>query len=560
MQGFSSWGKYKKIFLVILIAAIFVRLFVTVYLPDEAFSDSFYHLTISEFVAGNGEIPFSGVWSEPSEVNFLFLSSIPPPFYYIFLANFLLLAGLPFQLGIIKFFPIFLTVLQIVLSFIVLRKLFKDDFVFGLAFVLINPLLIIYSAINYTELIGSVLILASFYLYLKFTETSRAVFLLPAVFTLAAAAASKLNATIIIPAFAILLFYEFFARKKIISAKKLASVLALLVLLSSSWFALSYMQFGTEGIASYGEITDLGEELPAIFANPADFVVEFNSGFWSFPSEVAFSQFSFTQQLPYGLIFAVFALISLPILIFILFYLLEPLLKVFKSLRKRSLTPTQKICLLVLLAFAFEMIIFLKRRPNYGRTLIPMLPLLAIPFTYGLLKLKNVNIKKIITVLFVLVSIYSLSYTALFTTHYSSIYQQHLPLYAEISELPEDAVIVIHTNRTRAVRFVADRLAFSYVTSLLLDEYSIGDIIEPGKTDTFHLLPREINEIYENMPPEKIMNKLEKSGITHVADTCFKKTLGREKFAEMENLGYFEKIYSDECSDLYYVNYASVLK
>ena len=84
---------YKKIFLIIVIVAIFVRLFVTFGVPDSAFSDSFVHLTFGEYIIKNGEVPLPESWNAETAVNPIPMGAIvatPPPFYYSFISNFLI--------------------------------------------------------------------------------------------------------------------------------------------------------------------------------------------------------------------------------------------------------------------------------------------------------------------------------------------------------------------------------------------------------------------------------------------------------------------------------------
>ncbi|MCX6799443.1 MAG: hypothetical protein NTW59_05110, partial [Candidatus Diapherotrites archaeon] len=185
-----------KIFIVIIIAAVAVRLFAIAFMPELQLTDTVYHLQLTKFVATHHSLPVPG--EAPQYFGDV---PVPVPLYYFATALPFALLPIPFNLAVVKIFPLLFSALQLLLAFLLLRRLFPKHWLAGLAFVAVHPMLIIYGSVNYTETLASVCVLLCFFVYWRFMQTGKNRFIIIMPFVLAATALSKLSATIVVPAF-----------------------------------------------------------------------------------------------------------------------------------------------------------------------------------------------------------------------------------------------------------------------------------------------------------------------------------------------------------------------
>ena len=113
--------------------AIIARLFVLFTLPDTALTDSLYHLSITKYIVQNYAIPFQGIPKAG-------VVDIPVPLFHILTAGFFILFQLPVNLEVAKIFPFIFSFLQLFLAYLLLKRMFPKNWIFGFAFVAIQPI------------------------------------------------------------------------------------------------------------------------------------------------------------------------------------------------------------------------------------------------------------------------------------------------------------------------------------------------------------------------------------------------------------------------------------
>ena len=510
---------YRKLFFLVFVVGIAVRLFVALTLPDLVMTDTVYHLSIARQV-----IEMAGLSS---------IDNLPPALFHVYLASAAIITGIGITVETVKSFVLLALMVQLLTAFILLRKLFPRKWSYGMALFAILPLVTKFSAVSYIETIASVFVMVSFYFFVRFRETGYQKFLVLGIFTLAAMSVSKLNATILLPCF--LAFFLLEARKKSVSKKAIAAFLIVAVLLSSTWFVADFLRTGQFFSSNQSDVANLlGYPARAASSNPLaviGFFNEFNKGFWEFPSEQALSRSSVIVAIPIFQMFSaqawhiIFSVLTIPMLLFLIF-------SIFWAVKKK-----QRYSGLLLSLFIFAFLVILGRGSKfvYARLFLPVMPLLSISFVQGF-SLVSANWKKVIAALFIVLAAYSflnVSFTALY---YNNSFNKSLGLYERIAELPKESKVIISGNQSRILTW------FSDVETL-------------GPEGAFNM-PRgtDANEIVPFFLKHDIYSKLKELSITHFALTCVDDPWNRETVAEMEGQGMITKIFEDDCSALFEVN------
>lgn len=518
---FRAQNLETKIFAVVIVLALLARIFMLFAMADAPLTDSLHHLTIAKYIAENKEIPFSGI--ESAGIN-----DMPVPFYHIIVALPFIILSMPFSFELARIFPFIFSFLQIVLSYLLLKRIFPKNWVFGLAFVAVQPFLMIYGSLNYLETMASVFALLCFYIYWRFLETGKDKFIYLMPFALAGLALSKESATFLVPAFFLAFLYGLWKRKpgdlnKGLLSKQFKSSREWLsktayfaiasIVLASSWFIITFfatgklssgVNSGLRGLSRAAGTTVLS--LDGLFLLP----LNFNSAFWFFMSQ------DFGNIIPgisADFVLAGLSIATFPILVLLGYGLV-------KGVKKREKYSTLLLFIIILA------LVLLWSRGNkflHVRLIVPMLPLLGIAFSSAFKELKQPNWRKLLTFLFVLTALYSIAFSSVYAFHFGSTYSDHLPLYNFVKELPEGSAIAIQSNKARQISLIS------------------------GKRD----LPFEY---FKGMDREGLKAGLDEYNATHLALTCYKDPWDKGIIGELEEEGFLLEIFKDSCSTLYKIN------
>lgn len=510
-KSFLKQNLEVKIFAAIIVLAILTRIFVLFMLPDTALTDSMYHLTITKYLVQNYAIPFHGI----PEAGVL---DMPVPLFHILTAGFFILFQVPVTLTVAKIFPVIFSFLQLLLSFILLKKMFPKNWIFGFAFVAIQPMLIIFGGINYLETIASVMVLFCFFVYWRYLKTGDKKFILVMPFALMLLSISKESATILIPAFFVFFLYAVLKKMSLKNSKNISWIVYFVVasiLLSSAWFVISFAATGGVSTAINIGVNSLlaRSTFPLTFESVFLYPLNLNAGFWFFLSQGF-------ESLPFGIssamVFAVFTLISFPLLMLVLYGLV-------KGLSNRK-SPLFMPFALLTACFVMSLVPLISRGRLFvsGRMLIPVIPLLGLAFSNAFKEL-NFTWKRFFTLIFLLLALYSVAFSSFYALHFYQSYNDHVPLYEFAKDLPEESKIVINANKARQIKFIADKDAFAPTN-------------------------------FRGLDAEQLYLKLNESGITHLAETCYKNPWNKAVLEELESQDKLVKVFSDDCSNLYRVN------
>ena len=500
---FSGLSFKDKVFVAIIAFGLIARVFALIVLPDAELNDTLYHLDITRYVAENRALP----------PEILFGGPVTTPLYYFVTALPFIFFQLPFTLSTARIFPFIFSAVQLFLAFALLKRIFPKNYLPGLAFVAVHPLLIIFGALNYIETFASIFVLLCFFVYWRFVETGKRVFLILMPFAIAACALSKASATILIPAFFFAFLFELIKKGKVHARKKMAIALLFVfatLLLSSVWFLLAFFRTGDFLLTETQAYHLTGES--AITVLSADYVLtlpaRFNASFWFFLSQGF-------DTMPFGIresdAFLLFSLVTGPLLIFIFFGLFQGVLK-----KEKQHT------LLLLCFILLAVLLFAKgRKFIHSRLIIPALPLFAIAFSAAFKELNSKKLGRLMLFLFCLTAIYGIAFSAFYAMHFRDEYENHVPLYQFVKALPADSVIAIHPNKIRQIGFIAERKAFAY------------------------------KERFDDLNAAQLYSALRAEGITHIAATCYKNPWNMQAIEEMQAAGQAKLVYSDQCSNLF---------
>ena len=517
---------YKRLFFAILVVGIAVRIFTALALPDAALSDSLYHLAIAKHLASTGFLPFKGI--ELMRVN-----TVPPPFFHFFVASSATAVMQPVGSATAISITLLVSVLQLLMAFILLKKLFPNNWVYGLVFFTVLPLITKYSGVNYTETLASIFVLLSFYLFVLFKRTGSRKFIFLSVFSLAAMSMAKLNATILLPAFILLISWE--AKNKKMPWRQILAFALSALLLSGLWFGLEFLREGQLFASNAGDVEKLVDypfwaagqiTLPNFFS----FCLQFNKSLWAFPPDSFFSNSFILESLPFAsllspeMVFLLLTALTLPITIFLIFASLN-------AVRKRK-----PFAVLLLFIYLLSFVVVVARGRNYvfARMILPAMPLLSITFLHGFEDVKGA-MKKAFFALLLVLAVYSFVNLLFFSFYYYSSFQKSQGLYSAIAGLSPESKTIISGNHFRAVRWFSERKCI-------------------GPEEAFKI-PRDIKAklALSKTSAQEIYKKLVELNITHLAVTCIDDPWDKETITEMIQQGMLEEVFSEECSALYKV-------
>ena len=143
---------YRKLFLAIFFLGIIVRLFTAVMLPDFMMTDTVYHLSISKNIVETGTLPLQ---SEE-----LGITNLPPALFHVFIASNSILTGIAINPASTTIFAVLISLLQLLVTVILLRELFPKSWEYGAAFFTMLPLLTKFAGINYPETLASLFVVS----------------------------------------------------------------------------------------------------------------------------------------------------------------------------------------------------------------------------------------------------------------------------------------------------------------------------------------------------------------------------------------------------------------
>ena len=109
---------------------------------------------------------------------------------------------------------------------------------------------------------------------------------------------------------------------------------------------------------------------------------------------------------------------------------------------------------------------------------------------------------------------------------FKDVFEKHLPLYNAISETPQNSLVLVYSNNTRAVSFFSSRNPFGF---------------------------NDNDARFESNNASEFLSKVKQFNITHIAQTCYKSPLNKKFLNELEQQGLVKEIFSDSCAKLYEV-------
>lgn len=490
--SFSRLSLAQRVFLALAALAVLTRLFVLFTLPDAAITDTFYHLSISKYIIQNAALPFQGIPGTGVE-------RLPVPLFHIIIAAPFMALSMPLSLGAARVFPFIFSAFQLLFSYLILRKLFPRHWPIGFAFAAMQPFLIIFGALNMPDTLASVFVLASFYIWLKFSESREKKYLLAAAIALFGLVFTKENSAILLPVFFIAFLWS--ARPALKRLWKPLLVFSALILV----FGISFLAFLPSEAVQASEYAQ-----PKVFLEPTLLLpLNFNASFWFFLGQ-GFDSMPF--GISHELAFIIFSLVTFPITFFLFFGLAKGAVK----------KQPHSLILAGFLALASVILLVRSEWSIYSRLLIPVMPLLGIGLSQSFKDFSLEKWKKLFLILFSLTAIYCLAFSSLYALHFHNDHEAHLPLYNFLKELPGEAVVAVHPNKSRAIGFISGKQYLSYT-------------------------------YFQGLGPEETYSKLLELGATHLASTCYKRIWDEGMLQQLSDEGKLKQVYKDDCSTLFEV-------
>ena len=488
----------ERLLLLIIAVGIIAKAISFLVLPESAYNDSIYHLNIiREAVAFQ---------------TFSLSIDVPPPAFHAASTSLFAFSGLAIDLFAVKLLPFLLLLLQLLLGYMLFRKIFPENPLPAFAFLVVHPWLTRFGGINYPEALAAVAVMASLFLILKMREEKNPG--IPTVLALAVSISiislSKLNGTILVPAFFLASIYVLLknsAPKKIIVTFAISAIV-----LSSFWFGLNFINFGVFDQHLEGDISNFGEGTGFSPASILANIQWYYLYFWDFPNASAFSGISFLAGLDIIIPAIAFGAIVLP-----LFALL--------ILGAREIYEKDRLLALLIFSAVLLALVPVVQRTAYYRLIIPAVPLLAILFGFGFNAAKG-HLRTISLVALLLFAGYSFAYTSLSAYQFNGELAPNAALFEKISGLPKDSLVLVHGNRTRDVEF-----------------FTGIDAVGATKS-TPEFIVDNADEFYSSI------NNL---GITHIAVVCYKDPFNKAVLSELEGEGRIANIFEKDCTGLFEV-------
>ncbi|HIH21121.1 MAG: glycosyltransferase family 39 protein [Candidatus Diapherotrites archaeon] len=473
---------------------VFARLFGFAVLPESAYADSLFHLRIIS------EALKTGIIQTPD--------MLTTPLYHYLNFAFYSITRLPVQMPFIRIIPFFVMLAQIILSFLIISRLFKSRAAIlgGTAFVAVFPWLVRYSPVNYIDSFASVMLLLFYFLLLRSLEKPSKTSLAFLCLSIPLVVLSKITVAILLP---ILLVSCWVLLSKKTSKQLLVGVVSVAFVLSIAWFAFSY--FSNPSSAAPAAET-VSRALPWHALLPQNLFKSFIS-FFDFPPDSAFSNFPLLKQIQWLPAALAFALLALPLAFF-------ALKGAWSALREKSkILLSMLSCFLLLLALAAYNSID-NNGVFYVRYLIPVISLVGFFFAKGIETEKPGRLKTAAFAALLLFAFYSAALSSFSALQYKSIAESEMPLYDAISHLPEDSKIA-SLNKYRQVSF-----------------YS-------GKESS------GLAGIGSNSAGFQVYAALEGQGFSHLAVTCYNDDWNPAVLQELERQGKLASVFSRDCLNLF---------
>lgn len=490
-----------NVFLFVLVLGVSARIISFIILPEATYTDSVFHLSLVKEMLETGSI---------STIQ----TSLPMPFYHFLVFVFFAITGLPLTMPFVRIIPFAVSFFQILLAYLIGKQLFpknKSLQIFITAFVAAHATLSIFSTVNFTGPIAAMFVLSAFFFLVRIMNSKKVQYvdLMLLILSIFALSLSKFNATFTLPAFIVGLFY--ILKEKKVSFSKNIGILAIILLLSSSWFMFNFFTIGTPLGFSSQEMDSISLDLfnTRITPERASF---FYFNFWNFPGFLEFPKLGIFDPnliLLSSLIFFV-AMLPLVLLIFNGFY--------------NAFTQKNKIYIVLCLAILLVFPIVVKRGFE-SRLFIPVIPLFGIIMAYSFSLLKNNSFKAVVVISFILFGLFSFAYVSGSAYYFNSKHEKVSDFYLYISELPENSKI-LSLSEHRKIMFYAGKQSH-FID--LMDQFT-------DKT--------------------QFISAAHQKEFSHFAVSC------NDEYNLNENLlkilvddNTLELIYHDECSSVYHINY-----
>ncbi len=506
-----------KVFLFVLLLGILARIISFLVLPEDTYSDAVFHLDLVRTMIETGSI---------AEIQAI----LPMPLYHFALFIFFVITGLPLEMPFVRIIPFVISLMQILFAYLLFRELFskKKEFqknlpsynskelqdkilvIMGVAFVASHAVLSIFSTVNFTGPIAAMFVLSSFWLLAKINNSFKINYFEIALFIVSVFALSltKLNATIAVPALIIGLAVVLYYKK--VSFVRIGTIVAILLILSSAWFAFNSLTIGSPLGFSSGEVSaGITEEIltTRITAERALF---FPLNFWYFPNSDLFEKVGLSN-------FYIISLILFFIAILPLF--ISMLIGMYDSFKKKKI-----VYLAMFLAIVFISFIVIKRGFE-SRLFLPVLPLFGIFVVYGFSSIKNKYFKSAIILSFLIFGLFSFGYVTGSALYFNSQNQDVSGLYEFMSDLPDNSKILSSSEHRR----------ISFNTGI--DSHFI------------HNMSKMTSEA-------QLLSPANENGFTHYAVTCRDDSVIDSNLkASLISNNSLSEIYRDDCSVLYVINY-----
>ncbi len=555
----SGFSYTERILLYSIIAlGLFSHIFNLIVLPESALADAPFHVLLGRQIAESGEL-FAPTFMRTAILQVAPLYYVLEASLAVMSSNFLQLLYVPFA----RLLPAIFTLLILMLSFLLFRRLFPRTWLLPFAFVAIFPWGIRYGAVNYPENLLAVLLLAALLLLLSYFSAgqwhgkgqSKAALLVALVPVLAALALVKSYTPIIAALLAFALAAVLFVHR----GRKSALLFAALSLLMLSPFAMLWASAQQGSAQAASTLTEIyGERYAIPETSPLAYLFDSHASFYDFPPRESFARVPLLSGFSYWHVSLVFSLVMLPLTVLMLigaFYVLSSRPTPFRSFWLLSLT---------LLAAVLAIALYTGREVGFifMRPLVPFFTIFAALLGKGFEAASaawlqgsavqrkqawaGASIKwpaarnaarllaKLALVSLAVFSIYSLAYTSVSAQYYADVHSKHAQLYAQISNLPED--VKIHNAEIGR--------AIGLYTARKYDDL-------PGMWMQCIGVPAESCINPDN--PEAVAEALRSNNFTHIAVSCYRSPWQQHEqtLRALERSGAISQIYSDSCASLY---------
>ncbi|MCX6800765.1 MAG: hypothetical protein NTZ73_01090 [Candidatus Diapherotrites archaeon] len=520
----------EKILFLLILIALFCRIFSIFVVPEPAYNDSVYHLNLAKDLIEGNPLP----------------SNAPPLLYHFVLAAFFGLTGLPMVWPFVKVIPLLVMIVQAALAFLLFKKIFPKTYQIPLLFVLAYPWLTRIGSVNMVESFAATVLLFfvySFYSWVESTNKSSEIkYLALTFFALLLVSFSKLTIAVALPAMLvgvlIVLFWKYGpahflcksgSKREIIPKKFLLFIVLFFVaiLLSASFFIFSYLNSGasasvTESYLPIDKVTSIN----LLNAFNPEILFRAYLSFFDFPPSMAASKIPLISALPIFLIAALFAVMVFPIFFVatrqIILEIISGAKRIGEFLRKtKPIAPLRIFFLVIIFSMLLGLIpvVHVIRGDWYIRYFVPFFPFFGILLGAGFLRLQG-RTKFILISSLILFSLFSFALTSGSALFYYSVQEKDAPLFTYLDAHPEISKIA-SVGKARELNY-----------------YSGQEIIQL--------------DLAENFSVSELSTELKSKGALFVASTCYSDSLS-EKLPLLEETGLIQKVFEQGCAKIYKV-------